>query len=146
MSLPAADQYLASFETTLKEFDLDLQSKSNSRVLTSSVWMQDKLSAKLNGQLFPLLHALEELSKQSKNDSGLENNLAMSAKYANELIKTMQDLLMTYRQAAGITDMKIKWAHSLQKMKEDTNHLRNRINIIQGMKAREKDPRNWLPF
>lgn len=145
MSLPEVDAYLSSFENTIREFDIDLQSKSSSRVLTSSAWMQDKLYVKLEKQLKPLLLSLERLEGSSK-DSGVENNVKMSIKYTHELIRLMEDLLMTYRQASGITDMKIKWAHSIQKMKEYTQHLRNRVNIIKGMKAREQDPRSWLPF
>ena len=145
MGLPEIESYVTSFENTLKEFDLDLQSKSSSRVLASSVWMQDKLQNKLSRQLHPLLTALERLRKEP-NDSGVENNLTMSIKHTKDLIKTMEDLLSTYREVAGITDMKIKWAHSLQKMKDDHSHLKNRVNIVKGMKAREKDVRNFLPF
>ena len=145
MTLADVDKYLNAFENTLKEFDIDLGSKTSSRLLTSSIWMQDKLEMKLNNQLKPLLDALIRL-KAEPNDSGIENNLNTSIKHSKELLRTMEDLLMTYKQAAGITDMKIKWAHSLQKMKQDTTHLRNRVNIIKGMKSRENDPRNWLPF
>ena len=145
MSLPEIESHLTFFETTLKEFDLDLQSKSSNRVLTNSVWMQEKIQSKLDKQLKPLLLALERLQGSTK-DSGIENNIQTSIKHTKELIKHLEDVLMTYRQAAGITDMKIKWAHSLEKMKEHAQHLRNRTNIIKGLKAQEKDPRKWLPF
>ena len=145
MSVEDVDHHLSSFENSLKEFELDLQSKTSSRVLTSSVWMQDRLDSKLTKQLKPLLQALEHLRTETE-DSGIENNATMSIKYSKELIKLLEDLIMTYKQAAGITDMKIKWAHSLEKMKEHAQHLRNRTNIIKGLKAQEKDPRKWLPF
>ncbi len=145
MTLADIENYLSSFERTLKEFNLDLESKTSERVLASSVWMRDKLSLKVNNQLKPLLSALQRFESEP-SDSGIENNIKISIKHCKELITVMDDLLMTYVQAVAITDMKIKWAHSLQKMKEHTTHLRNRVNIIKGLKAQEKDPRSWLPF
>lgn len=145
MSMQEADSYISAFDATLKEFDLDLQSKSSSRLLTSTVWIQDKLENRLNRQLKPLLTSLDRLRSEAR-DSGIESNLTMSIKHTQQLIKLTEDLLMTYRQAASITDMKIKWAHNLQKMKEEYTHLKNRFTIIKGMKEREKDVRNFLPF
>ena len=145
MSLADVESYVTAFGNTLKEFDIDLDSKSSSRLLQSGVWMQDKLELKLNRQLKPLLQALEQLSRET-DDSALENNLAMSTKYAKELVKMMEAMLMNYKQNETTTDLKYKWAQNLQKMKEHHTHLKNRVGIIKGMKAQEKDPRNWLPF
>lgn len=147
MTIHDVENNLSAFENSLKEFESHLSSKTAARVLTSYVWMQEQLENKLNRQLKPLLRALETLQTEDKS---LKNNIDASTKHAKELILTLQDLIITYKQAASMTDMQIKWNHILRKMKEHTTHLRNRTNITKGLlkaqKEQEKDPRSWLPF
>ncbi|HZX12160.1 MAG TPA: hypothetical protein VFE88_01765 [Candidatus Nanoarchaeia archaeon] len=145
MSLPEAESYLSSFENTLREFERDLHSKSSTRILSSSTWMRERLTFKLTSQLHPLYRALHKMS-QHPADSGVENNIAHSLKHTQDLIKLFEGLLSLHTSQQSLQDLQLRWAQDLEKIKIVTTSLRNRISIIKGMKSREKDPRNWLPF
>ena len=143
MTISELESYLGSFENSLRDLEFQTQNKTSSRVLTSYVWMQDQLTAKLERQLKPMLRTLEVLKAEAK-ESGLENNLLMAIKYNKELIRIMEDLIVAYRQQLGLTDLQIMCRQSVGKMRENLTHLKNRSNIIRGMIKTKKENDEWI--
>ena len=135
---------LTDFEQWLKNMQLNVDSKQSTRIFSNSVWLRDHVETQLK-RLEKLRNHLIEL-KDTATDSTVENNLKISIKYCDDLIKILNTLYQVHKQNVSDSLAHNHWTQTLPSLFGTTTHLRNRLTITQGLlrNTRDQDKHHWL--